>query len=180
MFIRLSPHRTRLGAIMVDFVMTMLIGSLISAVVASILIVSNRSFAAMLNYFELENQSRQALDEITTEVRQANKLLYGDEWILMFEELDGDPLYYIYSGGDDGYLYKIKDWYVYEMLEGVQELEFSLYQRNPVDGSYDQYPTANAETCKLVEMNWKCSRKMLGLELQTESIQTSKVVIRRQ
>ena len=57
---------------------------------------------------------------------------------------------------------------------------FSLYQRNPINGTYDQYPTANPDTCKLVQLSWICSRNILGKKANTESVQSAKVVIRKQ
>ncbi|MBI4659259.1 MAG: hypothetical protein HY735_10495, partial [Verrucomicrobia bacterium] len=55
-----------------------------------------------------------------------------------------------------------------------------IYQRNPIGGTYDQYPTGAASTCKLVQLRWICSRKILGVAKNTESVQSAKVVIRKQ
>ena len=33
-------------------------------------------------------------------------------------------------------------------------------------------------TAKLIDVSWKCSRKIMGEKLNTESVQTAKIVIR--
>ena len=59
-------------------------------------------------------------------------------------------------------------------------LRFAIFQRNPIGGTYDQYATASATNCKLVQLNWICSRTILGAKVNTESVQSAKIVIRRQ
>ena len=56
-----------------------------------------------------------------------------------------------------------------------------MFQRNPIGGTFDQFTnTLTAATCKLVQVSWVCSRKILQGKVNTESVQTSKIVIRKQ
>ena len=55
-----------------------------------------------------------------------------------------------------------------------------MFQRNPVNGKYDQYPTATASQCKLVQLRWVCSRDLIHARRNTESVQSAKIVIRKQ
>jgi hypothetical protein len=66
------------------------------------------------------------------------------------------------------------------LLTNVDFLSFQIFQRNPVAGTYDTYPTSSATNCKLVSVSWICSRSILGSKLNTESVQTAKIVIRKQ
>jgi hypothetical protein len=66
------------------------------------------------------------------------------------------------------------------LLTNCDFLTFQIFQRNPVSASYDVYPTANAASCKLINVSWICSRSILGSRLNTESVQTAKIVIRKQ
>ena len=59
-------------------------------------------------------------------------------------------------------------------------LQFLMFQRNPVGGSVDQYPTTDPKLCKVVQMSWICSRNILGKKANTESVQSAKVVIRKE
>jgi len=66
------------------------------------------------------------------------------------------------------------------MLTEVDSGRFSVFQRNPVSGSYDQYPVGSPGTTKLVQVDWQCSRQILKARINTESVQSAKIVIRRQ
>ena len=65
------------------------------------------------------------------------------------------------------------------MLEGCDYLKFDVYQRNPIGGSYDMYPASSASTAKLIQVTWGCSRSVLGTKMNTEIVQSSKIVIRK-
>jgi len=66
------------------------------------------------------------------------------------------------------------------LLTECDFLKFSIFQRNPIGGSYDVYPTATTTTCKLVQLSWICSRQIFGLKVNTESVQSAKILIRKQ
>ena len=64
-------------------------------------------------------------------------------------------------------------------LYGGANLGFTSLFRNPVGGSVDQYSTTDPALCKVVQLSWTCSRKVLGKKSTTESVQSAKVVIRK-
>lgn len=139
-----------------------------------------RSFAAMLNYADLDKSSRNALDLMSQQIRQTNRLIEGDGTHLIFEDYDGNNLSYTYSStartltrSKTGEADKV-------LLRNCDQLVFSLFQRNPMSGTYDVYPTATPATCKLVQLRWTCSRDLLRARVNTESVQSSKIVIRKQ
>jgi hypothetical protein len=66
------------------------------------------------------------------------------------------------------------------LLTECDNLSFAIFQRNPINGTYNQYPTASPATTKLINVTWTCSRKILGNTMNTENVQTAKVVIRKQ
>jgi Tfp pilus assembly protein PilW len=140
---------------------------------------SGRSFAAMSNYAELDHYSRKALDIMTKEIRQANALLTNSATRLDFQDSDGTTLSYYYSQ-DAKRLYRSRAGITTVLLEGCDQLSFAIYQRNPVGGTYDQYPTAVSSNCKIVQLNWVCSRNIFGATANTESVQSAKIVIRKQ
>jgi hypothetical protein len=160
------------------------LGSILFLAVGTMAFYSARSFAALSNYVELDNYSRNALDQMSREIRQADSLAAGDSHRLVFNHTNPSnnapyTITYTYdptqrkltrsSGGLDTVLLKECDF-----------LNFSIYQRNPIGGSYDVYPTADPATCKLVQLTWICSRNILGKKANTESVQSAKVVIRKQ
>jgi ligand-binding sensor domain-containing protein len=142
-----------------------------------------RSFGAMANYVDLDQYSRNALDRMSKEIRQCNCLLASDDNYLWFQDSDGLNLLYYYIPSTR-ILYRFKDnghgWQMDSkpLLTQCDFLQFSIFQRNPIMGTYNQYPTASADTCKLVQLSWVCSRTLIGNK-NTESVQSAKVVIRK-
>jgi hypothetical protein len=139
---------------------------------------TGRSFIAMGNYVDLDRASRNALDYMTKDIRQTQRLNAYATNRLDFLDQDGAILSYIYDSGNRtltrslGSTNKV-------LLTECDELQFSIFQRNPVGGTYDQYPTATVTNTKLVQVTWTCSRKIIGAKVNTESVQTAKIVIRK-
>ena len=165
---------------LVELLIATAIGSLVAAGLASLTFFTARSFSAMANYVDLDHRSRMALDTMSKEIRQASRVTQADSTSLTFE-YDGGQLQYVYNGAAKT-LTRLKNGVpdAKPLLEECDSLTFSIYQRNPIGGTYDQYPTATATTCKLVQLRWICSRKILGVTKNTESVQSAKIVIRKQ
>jgi hypothetical protein len=63
------------------------------------------------------------------------------------------------------------------MLTSCDYLSFNGYQRNPTNNF--QFLTASTpEQTKLISVSWRCSRKILGAKVNTESVQTAQICIR--
>jgi hypothetical protein len=97
---------------------------------------------------------------------------------LVFTDWDGAPLAYTYSPGTRT-LVQSKGGVNTVLLTGCDFLCFSNFQRNPIEFSYDQYLANSPTNTKLVSMTWICSRTVVGTRLNTESVQTAKIVIRK-
>jgi len=172
------------GMTLIEMLVAMSVGVLIMAVVAVLSVYAMRSFTAMGNYADLESKSRFALDRITREVRQATNVIsfHKDDttrWIRLATTGQGASIKYVWYADervleceqtglpDQTYLTECDNW------------DFTLYQRTPLPDSTNQfYPTTNANMCKMIEMNWKCSRTMLGRKWNTESAQSARIVLR--
>jgi hypothetical protein len=171
---------------LVEVMVATVLGGLVIAAVMALTFFSARSFAALTNYVDLDNFSRNALDTMSREIRQADRLVSGDDHNLVFQHTNPTNG----TAFTVSYLYDPDTKQLVRRQQGVTEqklllqecdfLRFSLYQRNPIGWSYDQYPTANPDTCKLVQLSWICSRNILGKKANTESVQSAKVVIRKQ
>ena len=177
MFTNPGIRRSRAGMTLVEVVVASAVGSLLAVAVASFIIYSARSFVSIMNYSEMQGDSRNALDIITQEIRQATALTSYSTNNLTFD-LGGTPLSYTYDAAAKT-LIRSRGGENKTLLRQCDTLTFSIFQRNPVGGTYDQYPTATAATCKLVQLYWICSRKVLGTRLNTETIRSAKIVIRK-
>ena len=145
---------------------------------------SSRSFAAQAAYTALDQDSQRALDRLSKDVRQALDIISFTP--TQIELRDPEP-----SGPPARLTFRLQGRSLLReritstsrttstLLNNVDSLQFSMYQRTPMAGVWDQFTTTNLATCKLIEVRWKCSRKLHPLAPQTtEYMQSAKVVIR--
>jgi len=171
----------------VELMVATALGGLVVAAVMALMFFSARSFAALTNYVDLDNFSRNALDTMSREIRQADRLVSGDDHNLVFQHTNptnGSFFNVTYTYDPDTKQLVRRQQGVSEhkvLLQECDFLRFSLYQRNPIGyEGHEQVPTADPDTCKLVQLSWICSRNILGKKANTESVQSAKVVIRKQ
>jgi len=174
-------RRSQTAAALLDLLFSLGIGSIVLLGLAGLMFYTGRSFAALANYVELDTYSRTALDTMSREIRQTRRLISGSDTQLTFEDFDGTELVYAYNA-DTRSLTRTKDGVADPdpLLEECNYLKFSMFQRNPMNGQYDQYPAATASQCKLVQLRWVCSRDLIHSRWNTESVQSAKIVIRKQ
>lgn len=172
-------NKYNLGFTFPEMLVTIGIGSIVFVAVASLSLYTGRSLAGISNYVELDKNSRNALDILTRDIRQVNFLESFTSNSLVFEDSDKKTLMFIYEP-DKKVFYRVKEGNTNILLTGCDEMVFCTYQRNPIPGSYDLIPTTNAVNCKAIDISWVCSRKVLNGLINTESIQTARIVIRKQ
>ena len=170
-----------------DMTVAIAVSAIILTALLSFTVYAAKSFAAMENYVDLEQKSQNALDIMTRDIRESQFLIsYGTTTlpsgllvtnVLTFQDSDNTPLTFQFT---NNILVRTKSSEATTLLTNVDFLSFQIFQRNPVAGTYDTYPTASATNCKLVSVSWICSRSILGSKLNTESVQTAKIVIRKQ
>ena len=146
-----------------------------------------RSFAAFTNYVDLDANSRNALDVMSSEIRQADFLMAATSASLKFQTTDVsagathtleyvyDPVTKVLNRIFDGGQPKV-------LLTECTFLQFGTFQRNTtpsLDNAFVPVATSQANLCKVVQLTWICSRKILGKSVNTESVQSAKVVIRK-
>lgn len=179
-------RRTPAAFTLIEVMMSMAVGGLVLIVVGWLSLWSGRSFAAMANYADLDNASRNALDRMTREIRQVDGLNTYTENSAVKElsliDSDGQPLYFRYNVTGKT-LTRTKNGTSETLLKDCTLLNFNLYQRNNVSNTFNQYQVASGTnaslTCKVIQINWICSRRLFPSELlNSESIQTAKIVIR--
>ncbi len=174
-----KTSRRAAGFTLVESWFTIAIASLMMITVASFGLYAGRSFAGLGNYVDLEINSQHALDTMTKAIRQTRELTTYSTNQLVFTDWDGVPLSYTYFPGTKT-LVQSKAGVSTVLLTGCDFLCFSNYQRNPIDYTYDQYPVTTSPTnTKVVSMTWVCSRSITGTRMNTESVQTAKIVIRK-
>lgn len=173
----IKPCSTR-GFTLVEVMIAAGISSLLMLVLASFTSFGAHSCAALANYSDLETQSRLALDRMTQQIRQARGLISFSSTNLVLKAADGTALEFTYDPVKKT-LSRVQGGTSTVLLQGCDYFNFNLFQRNPVQGTYDAYPMATPGTCKLIQLTWVCSRTLLGARINTESVQSAKIVIRK-
>ena len=154
--------------------------SLTMLVIAAISMFSTRSFYALFNYVDLDDMNKRAIDQITRDVRQANRVKLATTTKLVLEDFDGEDLVYEYQAAAR-VVTRSKNGVVRTNLTECDRLNFSLGQRNTVSNSFEVFPVATTpDTIKVVNVSWLCSRTLFGRKENTESVQTARIVIRKQ
>lgn len=155
------------------------ITALIMLSLVAITVFSSRSFVALTNYVELDDNNRVAMDTLTRDLRECNRVTSCDTNSLVIEDSDGFAITYAYSDGAKT-LTRTKNSAPRVILTGCDACRFVLCQRNTITNSYDVFPSATAANAKVVDVAWSCSRYILGQKANTENVQTARIVIRKQ
>jgi Tfp pilus assembly protein PilW len=151
---------------------------LVALAIGATWVFGSRSFVAMANYVDLDQRSQTALDKMSREIRQVGRLTAFSSNMLTFQDYDNATLKYIYNP-DARTLTRVKGSETNTFLTECDSLQFSIYQRTPKSNEFEPYDTSAATNTKLVQMTWTCSRKILGAKVNTESVQSAKIVIRK-
>jgi Prokaryotic N-terminal methylation motif len=172
------PGDRRCGFTLVELMVATGLGTLVLAGIASLTMFTARSFVALANYDELDRTSCHALDTLSTEIRQTRGITSYATNRLVFRDADGLSLTYAWDPST-GVLTREKTNTTTVLLTQCDYLCFNISQRN-VSNNFIFYPaaTTNLITAKLVDVSWRCSRKILGNKVNTETVQTAKTVIR--
>ena len=195
------------GMTLVEVMVSVALGALVLAMGSSLWLFGSRSFVAMSNYSDLGVKSRQALDLMSREIRQATRVTGFDntgtaKWLAVTNNALGTTVVYSWNAASRRLLRQEIRTYTASsgpsamaassterpslvFLTECDRWDFELYQRAPQkDGTYLFFPATNSagaydlSICKLVNMTWKCSRTILGSKVNTESVQTAQVVLR--
>ena len=177
MFTKPRSRRSQSGGTLVELLIGLAISGVILAQVCLLWYYSSRAFVAQINYVDMDQTSQRTLDVLTREIRNCKYLTNYATTKLVFVDYDDKLLTYRF---DEGKLIRQKGTEAGKVLLKDCEMgSFSIYQRNPVEGAYDQYPAASVSTCKLVEVKWRCTRRLFpAAPVTRESMQSAKIVLR--
>jgi len=169
----------RSGFTIVEMMVSASIGVVIVGGLVAVQLYGNFSFASLYNYTALNNQSHVALDKMTMRIRQTSSLTsFSTNSISFTNSIATNTLTYTYSPNNKT-LTEIYAGATNVLLTGCNSLTFSMYQRNPISNSWDQVVATNAAQCKLLQVEWNCSRSLrAGQTNESEVMESSKIVIR--
>lgn len=158
---------------LVEMMVAILVGSLVMAIIATASLTASHWFAALVNYVDMDVQSRNALDQMTLKIRQAGALTEFTPTHLKFAVPGETNSFLVYNWDSaTGSLmeWKTGDSRTNTLLTGCDQLAFSMYNAAFA-------PTTNLLHSEGLGVNWTCSRTILGLKT-TEEMQQGIIVIR--
>jgi hypothetical protein len=167
---------------LVEMMVAVGLGSVVLSSATAVFIYSLFSFAGLGNYAILTGQSKLSLDMISRDMRECTGVLSATasgstKSITMTNAIAGTSSRYTWNA-DTGILTCERTGEATRtFLTGCDQWEFTFYQRTP-DVGWNFYPVTDLTLCKLVNMNWKASRSILGKKINTETVVTAQVVLR--
>ena len=167
-----KPHlkRRNAGFTLIEILFAVILTTMV--VVAGVTLAQNfmRTVAYLTNSVDLDNRSRLAADRMSREIRQCDRIVLraGTNLTSYVYYPETRELIRSTAGSDE------------KILTGCDFVRFDLFQRQPSQGLYDAYPMALSPTnCKVVQLNWVCSRTLFGFKANSTTMESGKVVIRK-
>ena len=152
-------------------------------VVAGVTLATNfmRTVAFLTGTVDLDTKSRLAADRISREIRQCDTVQSVGADRLVLRLGTNLTTYIHYPDQKDRPLVRLStdSPYAETNLTGVDYVRFDLFQHQLQVAPYDQYLSANPTNCKIVQLNWVCSRELLGFKANSTTMQSAKIVIRK-
>jgi prepilin-type N-terminal cleavage/methylation domain-containing protein len=180
------PRRPRCRAFtLVELLVAVGLSGILLMVVAALAVYGARSFAALGNYSDLDARSRQALDLISREFRQATAVVAAQtnlptKYIALTNASNGTGSRLTFDSSQRTLVLERTGQPAQTLLTECDRYDFFIFNRAPnVSSSAITFnPAASLSAGKLINMSWKCSRTILGQRVNTESVQTAQVVLR--
>lgn len=189
-----SSLRTRQsGFTLVEMFISIAVGLVVIGAIMTLAVISAQNFAATANYVQMNDQSRNALDRISREIRNATALqsfsTNNPQYLVFTNSYHGKSATITFDAGTGALTLDKTGEPTMSLLSGCDSFSFQIFNRYPIINStsitFARSTNAISNSldprfCKVVNMSWKCSRTILGSKLNTEIVQTAQVVLRNQ
>jgi Tfp pilus assembly protein PilV len=187
MSIKVSP-KTRQGWTLLEMMLAVGIFTLSGLGLMGLYLFGVKSMAAMYNYSLLDQYNRQAMDQLTTDIRQAkNVVAYTTNSITILSRnpdgSNGPYVTYSFVPSAKKMLRTSSDGSSKLLLNDCSLLSFQLFTRCPSNGVFGSFPVAInnwSNTAKVLQLTWKTSINTPTCVGNSENIQTARIVIRNQ
>ena len=172
-----SSSRREAGFTLVELMIAVGLSGLLLAACLSLSLYTSRSIASMTDSVDLNARSRLTIDRMSQKLRQAS-VVKGFSQTSVLVTYEGQPLSYTYNPGLKT-LVENEAGKVTTLLEDCDYLTFSLYKRNPLTNSFNQFPVLTyTNEAKVIQVSWRCSRNLVGHESGSAEMVSARIVLR--
>jgi type II secretory pathway pseudopilin PulG len=187
MYINLATRAKRAWTL-VEMMVAVGIFSLSGLVLMGLYLFSVKSMASMYSYSLLDASNRQAMDQLTREIRQSINVLSFTTNSITILTADtngaaGPTVTYLFSPSAKKMLRTSSDGTSAALLDNCNLLSFQLFTRCPSNGAFGIFPVAVnnwSNTVKVLQLTWKTSILQPSGIANSENIQTARIVLRKQ
>ena len=178
---------------LIEILFTTVIGLLVSVAALAILLYSLRSFQSLTNTQELASKGRLAMDILSTDIRQSDGCSTNATFSATSMTLLGTNvatlLPYTINYSYNSNATTLTRIYTYSgatqtnvLLTNCSYLAFSYFLRNPTNASFDVFTndSGRADLCKLIQVDWNCSRSIFGSPVNVQNGESARIVIRKE
>ena len=166
---------------LVELLMAISVGGVLLGSLAALTVYTGRSLAGIVSYVDLDRESRHTLDLLTSEVRQADGVLYSSiNQLVITNKLTGSIISYTYNPNRQT-LIRTNGASVTTNLTGCEAFNFTYYMDVTVSNSFSQfaqYVATGTNNLRMIQASWQCYRSVMG-HRETESVQSAKILIRK-
>lgn len=177
------------GFTLVEVLVSIAVGLVVISSIMTLAIISAQNFAATANYVQMNDQSRNALDRISREIRNATALhafsMSNPQYLILTNDHNVSSATITYT--NEVLLLDRTGEPTMMLLTNCDSFSFQIFNRYPIVGTNITFALStnvsgglDSQFTKVINMSWKCSRTILGSKLNTEIVQTAQVVLRNQ
>lgn len=171
----INQRRRQTGFTLVELLVASGIGGMIAVMLLAVTFHTSRSVYCLTDSVGMNSQSRYAIDRMSQKLRQATNVTDFSANSLSVK-YKGRALSYSVVNGT---LTEIDNGATKQLVKNCTALNFSLYKRNPITNSFNQFPTLTATNeAKVVQVSWQCSSTLVGRTAGTGEEFSAKIVLR--
>lgn len=161
-----------------EALMAVSISGLVFAAASYFFLFSARSMHMLGNYDDLDRASRSALDTMSRDIRSAKALISFNTNELIFSNAATATTFSYTYDATNGTL--TRDWGGTStvLLSNCDSLSFDISQRNPSNDFTFYSANGVPANAKLVDLKWSCYRTVTGEKINSQSVQTARIVMR--
>jgi Tfp pilus assembly protein PilW len=170
-------RRAQAAFTLVEFLLAAGLASIVAAAVVALSYFTTRGFVAMTNYTDMALSSRMALDKMSRDIRQMSLVTACTTNSISLQDSKGNSLSYNWDPGART-LTCVSAGKTNIYLTQCDALRFWPFQHTPKSNTFDCYDPAYSTNTRLVQVTWTCSRQILSAKVNSEAVESAKIVLR--